>query len=52
MWTDKLGVAIGKAAPKAGYHMSLVAEDRQKIIAAVNQGIDAYLCQSQHHRCG
>ncbi len=23
--------------------MSLVAEDRQKIIAAVNQGIDAYL---------
>ena len=23
--------------------MSLVAEDRQKVIAAVNQGIDAYL---------
>ena len=43
MWTDKLGAAIGKAAPKAGYHMSLVAEDRQKVIAAVNQGIDAYL---------
>jgi hypothetical protein len=43
IWTDKLGVAIGKAAPKAGYHMSLVAEDRQKVIAAVNQGIDAYL---------
>jgi hypothetical protein len=43
VWTDKLGMAIGKAAPKLGYHMSLVAEDRQKVIAAVNQGIDAYL---------
>ena len=43
LWTAKLGAAIGKAAPKAGYHMSLVAEDRQKVIAAVNQGIDAYL---------
>ena len=43
IWTDKLRAAIGKAAPKAGYHMSLVAEDRQKVIAAVNQGIDAYL---------
>jgi hypothetical protein len=42
-WTAKLGAAIGKAAPKAGYHMSLVAEDRNKVIAAVNQGIDAYL---------
>ena len=43
LWTAKLGAAIGKAAPKAGYHMSLVAEDRQKVIAAVNQGIDAHL---------
>jgi hypothetical protein len=43
IWTDKLGGAIGKAAPKAGYHLSLVAEDRQKVIAAANQGIDAYL---------
>jgi len=43
VWTDKLGLAIAKAAPKAGYHMSLVAENRQKVIAAVNQGIDAYL---------
>ena len=43
LWTAKLRAAIGKAAPKAGYHMSLVAEDRQKVIAAVNQGIDAYL---------
>jgi hypothetical protein len=42
-WTAKLGAAIGKAAPKAGYHTSLVAEDRNKVIAAVNQGIDAYL---------
>jgi len=43
LWTAKLRAAIGKAAPKAGYHMSLVAEDRQKVIAAVNQCIDAYL---------
>ena len=43
LWTAELGAAIGKAAPNAGYHMSLVAEDRQKVIAAVNQGIDAYL---------
>ena len=43
VWTAKLRAAIGKAAPKAGYHMSLVAEDRQRVIAAVNQGIDAYL---------
>jgi hypothetical protein len=42
-WTAKLGTEIARAAPKAGYHMSLVAEDRQKVIAAVNQGIDAYL---------
>jgi hypothetical protein len=43
LWTAKLQAAIGKAAPKAGYHMSLVAEDRQTVITAVNQGIDAYL---------
>jgi hypothetical protein len=42
-WNAKLRAAIGKAAPKAGYNMSLVAEDRQKVIAAVNQDIDAYL---------
>ena len=42
-WTVKLGTEISKAAPKAGYHMSLVAEDRQKVIAAVNQGIDSHL---------
>ena len=43
LWTAKLGDAIGKAAPKRGYHMSLVADDRHRVIAAVNQGIDAYL---------
>jgi len=42
-WTANLGTEIVRAAPKAGYHMSLVAEDRQRVIAAVNQGIDAYL---------
>jgi hypothetical protein len=42
-WTVKLGTEIARAAPKAGYHMSLVAEDRQRVIAAVNQGIDVYL---------
>jgi hypothetical protein len=42
-WTDKLRVAIGRAAPQCGYAMSLVGEDRQKVIAAVNQGIDAHL---------
>jgi|ERR1035438_632032 hypothetical protein len=42
-WTAKLGTEIARAAPKAGYNMSLVAEDRQSVIAAVNQGIDAYL---------
>jgi hypothetical protein len=42
-WTDELGATIGKAAPKKGYRMSLVGEDRQKVIAAVNQGIDAHL---------
>ena len=43
LWTAKLGAVIGKAAPKAGYHMSLVADDRHKLIDDVNQGIDAYL---------
>ena len=42
-WTDALGSAVGMAAPKPDYHMSWVAEDRQKVIAAVNQGIDSYL---------
>ena len=43
MWSDKLRDAIGKAAPQRGYAMSLAGEDRQKVIAAVNQGIDARL---------
>ena len=43
MWTDTLGVAISRAAPKTGYRMSLVGEDRQQVIAAVNQGIDSHL---------
>jgi hypothetical protein len=43
MWTDTLGREIARAAPKGGYTMSLVGEDRQKVIAAVNQGIDSYL---------
>ena len=42
-WTQKLGVAIGKAAPKAGYSMSLVGEDQPTVINAVNQGIDSHL---------
>jgi hypothetical protein len=42
-WTDKLGAEIAKAAPKQGYPMSLVGEDRQIVIAAVNQGIDSHL---------
>src|SRR6266550_3894829 len=42
IWTDKLGGAIAKAAPKAGYAMSLVG-DQQPVIAAVNQGIDSRL---------
>jgi len=40
IWTDKLGVAIARAAPKAGYPMSLVGKDQQTVIAAVNQAID------------
>ena len=43
IWTEKLGVAIAKAAPQAGYSMSLVGEDQPTVINAVNQGIDAYL---------
>src|SRR5258706_78352 len=43
IWTDKLGVAVSKAAPKAGYPMSLVGEDCEKVVAAVNQGIDSRL---------
>src|SRR6266481_4083983 len=43
IWTDKLCGAIAKAAPKAGYAMSLVGEDQQPVIAAVNQGIDSRL---------
>ena len=42
-WTAKLGTEIARAAPKAGFRMSLVADERQRVIAAVNQGIDAYL---------
>ena len=43
IWTDKLGAEIAKAAPKDGYSMSLVGEDRQKVVTAVNQGIDSHL---------
>ena len=42
-WSDQLRVELGKAAPQRGYTMSLVGEDRQAVIAAVNQGIDAQL---------
>lgn len=42
MWSEKLGAAI-KAASTEPYHMSLVAEDRQPVIDAVNQGIDSHL---------
>jgi hypothetical protein len=43
MWNDRLSIEIGRAAPKRGYPMSLVGEDCQTVIAAVNQGIDAHL---------
>ena len=43
IWTDRLRAEIGQAAPLRGYAMSLVGEDRQAVIAAVNQGIDAHL---------
>ena len=42
-WSDKLHAAIAQAAPRRGYPMSLVGEDRHAVIAAVNQGIDAHL---------
>ena len=42
-WTDELGTEIAKAVPKQGYPMSLADEDRQIVIAAVNQGIDSHL---------
>ena len=42
-WTDELGEEIGEFAPRAGYTMSLVGEDRQKVVTAVNQGIDSRL---------
>ena len=42
-WSDELRVAITRAAPRRGYPMSLVGEDRHAVIAAVNQGIDAHL---------
>ena len=42
-WSDELQVAIARAAPRRGYPMSLVGEDRHAVIAAVNQGIDAHL---------
>jgi hypothetical protein len=43
IWNHKLRTAIAEAAPKAGYPMSLVGEDQQSVIAAVNQGIDSHL---------
>lgn len=43
MWTEKLGAAVARAAPRRGYPMSLVGEDRHAVIAALNQGIDAHL---------
>ena len=42
-WSDELGATITKAAPKAGYSMSLVGEDQPTVINAVNQGIDSHL---------
>ena len=43
MWTEHLGSTIARAAPRRGYPMSLVGDDRHAVIAAVNQGIDAHL---------
>ena len=43
IWTKKLGAAIAQAAPPTAYSMSLVGEDCQSVVAAVNQGIDAHL---------
>jgi hypothetical protein len=42
-WSAELGVALAAAAPQDGYPMSLVGADCEAVIAAVNQGIDAYL---------
>jgi hypothetical protein len=42
IWSDKLKAAIEDAWLKP-YSMSLVGEDKAACIAAVNQGIDAYL---------
>ena len=42
-WTDQLGGDLARAAPRGGFTMSLVGEDRAKVIAAINQGIDAHL---------
>lgn len=43
IWTEELGAAIAIAAPQPGYPMSLVGEYCQRVVAAVNQGIDARL---------
>ncbi|SRR5258707_12811954 len=43
IWTDQLGRDIAQAAPKRSYSMSLVGEERQTVISAVNQGIDSHL---------
>jgi len=43
MWTENLGATVARAAPRRGYPMSLVGEDLDAVIAAVNQGIDAHL---------
>jgi len=55
-WSANLGAAIIAAAPAKGYYMSLVGEDAQAVVAAVNQGIDAYLeacfVPERGDRCG
>jgi hypothetical protein len=42
-WSEQLGEAIARAAPRRGYPMSLVGEELQAAIDAVNQGIDSRL---------
>jgi hypothetical protein len=42
-WTEQLSAAISLAAPRRGYPMSLVGEERQAVVDAVNQGIDSRL---------
>ena len=42
-WSAELGSALAAVAPKEGYRMNLLGEDCQSVLAAVNQGIDAYL---------